>query len=62
MLQADDETFLKDIMIDNVIALDEDNNLKKLPQCLRDMDLGNPIPNESDRIIGAVTFRDMNET
>jgi magnesium transporter len=60
MLQADDETFLKDIMIDNVIALDEDSNLKEASAMFERYGFrAIPITNESDRIIGAVTFRDM---
>lgn len=60
MLQENDETFLKDIMIDNVIALDEDSNLKEASAMFTRYGFrAIPITNESDKIIGAVTFRDM---
>ncbi len=60
MLQASDETYLKDIMTDNVIALDEDSNLKEGSAMFTRYGFrAIPIINESEKIIGVVTFRDM---
>lgn len=60
MLQATDETCLKDIMTDNVIALDEESNLKEGSAMFTRYGLrAIPITNEFDKIIGVVTFRDM---
>jgi CBS domain-containing protein len=60
MLQATDETFLKDIMTDNVIALDEESNLKEGSAMFTRYGFrAIPIINEFEKIIGVVTFRDM---
>jgi len=60
MLQANDETMLKDIMTDNVIALDEESNLKEASAMFTRYGFrAIPIKNEADKIIGVVTFRDM---
>ena len=60
MLQAADETHLRDIMTDNVICLDEDSNLKEASAMFTRYGFrAIPITSESDKIIGVVTFRDM---
>lgn len=60
MLQASDETYLKEIMTDNVIALDEDSNLKEASAMFTRYGFrAIPITNDVEKIIGVVTFRDM---
>ena len=60
MLQADDESILKDIMNDNVISLDEESNLKEGSAMFTRYGFrAIPIINDSNKILGVVTFRDM---
>ena len=60
MLQANDESLLKDIMTENVISLDEDSNLKEGTAMFTRYGLmAIPITNDSNKILGVVTFRDM---
>jgi CBS domain-containing protein len=60
MLQANDESLLKDIMTDNVICLDEESNLKEGSAMFNRYGLmAIPITNDSNKILGVVTFRDM---
>ncbi len=60
MLQADDESILKDIMNDNVISLDEESNLKEGSAMFTRYGFrAIPITNDSNKILGVVTFRDM---
>ena len=60
MLQANDESLLKDIMTDNVISLDEESNLKEGSAMFTRYGLmAIPIINEANKILGVVTFRDM---
>jgi magnesium transporter len=60
MLQANDESLLKDIMTDNVISLDEESNLKEGSAMFNRYGLmAIPITNDSNKILGVVTFRDM---
>jgi CBS domain-containing protein len=60
MLQANDESLLKDIMTDNVISLDEESNLKEGSAMFTRYGLmAIPITNEANKILGVVTFRDM---
>jgi Mg/Co/Ni transporter MgtE len=60
MLQANDESLLKDIMADNVISLDEESNLKEGSAMFTKYGLmAIPITNDANKILGVVTFRDM---
>jgi CBS domain-containing protein len=60
MLQADDESLLKDIMTDNVISLDEESNLKEGSAMFTRYGFrAIPITNDLNKILGVITFRDM---
>ena len=60
MLQAKDDSLLNDIMTDNVITLDEESNLKEGSAMFTRYGLmAIHITNDSNKILGVVTFRDM---
>jgi CBS domain-containing protein len=60
VLQANDDAILKDIMIDNVISLDEESNLKEGSAMFTRYGFrAIPITNDLNKILGVVTFRDM---
>jgi magnesium transporter len=60
LVQADEKTLLKDVMVENVISLDADSTLKEASLMFARYDFrALPITDENDRILGVVTYRDV---
>jgi magnesium transporter len=60
LLQADDKAFLKDIMVENVIALTTESTLKEASQSFARYDFrALPVTDDKNRIVGVIPYRDV---
>jgi predicted transcriptional regulator len=60
LLQADDKAFLKDIMVENVIALNTESTLKEASQSFARYDFrALPVTDDKNRIVGVIPYRDV---
>jgi CBS domain-containing protein len=60
LLMADEAALLKDVMVDNVIALDHDSTLRKAAEMFARYEFrALPITDADNRILGVVTYRDV---
>jgi magnesium transporter len=60
LLQADDKSLLKAVMVDNVIALDHDSTLREAAEMFSRYNFrALPITDDDDKILGVVTYRDI---
>jgi predicted transcriptional regulator len=60
LLQADDKALLKDIMVQNVIALNTESTLKEASQSFARYDFrALPVTDEKNRIVGVIPYRDV---
>jgi CBS domain-containing protein/sporulation protein YlmC with PRC-barrel domain len=60
LLQADEKARLKDVMVDNIIALDHDSTLRQAAELFARYGFrALPITDDVDRIVGVVTYRDI---
>jgi len=62
LLLAEDETLLKDVMVENVITLSPDSTLRQAAEVFTRYGFrGLPITAEDDKILGVVLYRDIVE-
>jgi magnesium transporter len=60
LLQADDKALLKDIMVENVIALNTESTLKEASQSFARYDFrALPVTDDKNRIVGVIPYRDV---
>jgi magnesium transporter len=60
LLQADDKAFLKNIMVENVIALNTESTLKEASQSFARYDFrALPVTDDKNRIVGVIPYRDV---
>jgi len=60
LLQASDEAFLKDLMIDNVVSLNPESTLKEASEMFAKYGFrAMPIVDENRKILGVVSYRDV---
>lgn len=60
LLQADDKALLGQIMVENVISLSTDSNLKEASQTFARYDFrALPVTDEMNRLVGVIPYRDV---
>ena len=60
LLLAEDNSLLKDLMVDNVISLEPDSTLKEASEMFNRYNFrALPITDEDDKIVGVITYRDV---
>jgi magnesium transporter len=60
LLQADDKSLLKEVMVDNVITLDHDSTLRQAAEMFSRYNFrALPITDDDNKILGVVTYRDV---